>query len=110
MVHAMHVVTIALMVGAVSMKTLVPLLEHRQEIRRKIMRRFWLYTETMIVALTVLLLVGCTGSQFLNSVSNSSVGSSAIPKPNGATPNCQNQTWCHNGWCSTHCEATISGN
>lgn len=75
------------------------------------MCRFGLYFQSVIIALIVLILAGCAGSStYLTSISNKNAGSvgSDIPRPDSATSKCQNQTWCHNGWCSTHCEATSS--
>lgn len=75
------------------------------------MRRFWLYCQSVIVALVVLMLTGCAGSSsYLTSISNKNAGSvgSDIPQPDSAVSKCQTQTWCHNGWCSTHCQTTPS--
>lgn len=78
------------------------------------MHRLFLCFQTIFIVLSVLLLAGCANpTEYVNSISNKnggSVGASEIPQPGNATSKCQNQNWCHNGWCSTHCEEATSAN
>gem|GEM_PF-4859341 len=56
----------------------------------------------------LLSLSGCTGwgSKVMNDISNKHDGSLITPQTQGtAAPSNQKcDQWCHNGWCSTHCE------
>lgn len=69
------------------------------------MRRFWLYIQSLVVMLAVLMLVGCAGTYATNASNKNGSVNTEIPQPNGSASKCKDQTWCHNGWCSTHCEA-----
>ena len=60
------------------------------------------------------LLSGCSGwgSSVMTSISNKHDGSLINP-PNqkAAAPSNQKcNQWCHNGWCSTHCEPVVKQN
>ena len=68
------------------------------------MRSFKLF-QTLLVVLGIALLSGCSmfGS-YATSVSNKN------PDTENTTPaNQKCNNWCHNGWCSTHCEPAVSG-
>lgn len=62
----------------------------------------------LIISITATsLLVGCS---YMNEVSNKNP---TIETPVGlkpATPKTSCQDWCHNGWCSTHCENISTSN
>lgn len=50
-----------------------------------------------------LMLSGCAGMyQTVNDASNKHDGSLINPPADTATPKCDQ--WCHNGWCSSHCQ------
>jgi len=56
----------------------------------------------LLLPLIAALLCACTGFQnFIQDVSNKSQPAAAAP---AAKPAQQCNQWCHNGWCSTHCE------
>lgn len=53
------------------------------------------------------LLSGCEewGSKVMTDISNKHDGSLINPRQPATAPIKQNcNQWCHNGWCSTHCE------
>ena len=59
------------------------------------------------VIISMLMLSGCSFmSQKLTDISNKNAGSlTSEPKPQAGSPAQKCNQWCHNGWCSTHCEA-----
>lgn len=62
----------------------------------------------MLVVIGVMLLSNCSGwgQQVMTSISNKHDGSSIRPQNSVATApsNQKCNQWCHNGWCTTHCE------
>ena len=61
------------------------------------------------IVISVLSLTGCGnwGQHYLTNISNKNAGSIKTTTPQTTTTPTQNQKcnqWCHNGWCSTHCE------
>lgn len=61
----------------------------------------------IISVVAVSLLVSCS---YMTEVSNKNppIQTPAGLKP--ATPKTSCQDWCHNGWCSTHCESVGTSN
>lgn len=58
--------------------------------------------------LFVMALAGCSNTgQYLTQVSNKNAKdmTSNNGTANSTAPQCQTETWCHNGWCSSHCES-----
>lgn len=70
------------------------------------MRRF------IFIVLMCLSLSGCGAwtHQMLTNVSNKNDGSVIQSDKNhtGTASNKQCNQWCHNGWCSTHCETVVN--
>lgn len=67
--------------------------------------RFLLQIRYVFIILGILSLTSCTSmfGSYSTAVSNKNPDT-AIQKP--VNQHCNN--WCHNGWCSTHCEPTTS--
>ena len=64
-----------------------------------------MFFRTCIFLIIIFLLSGCAAlNQMMQGVSNKRTESAPAPTP---TPKCEN--WCHNGWCSTHCENSPNG-
>lgn len=59
----------------------------------------------ILPVLLVMALGGCTG-QYLTQASNKNPSGMVSANANAANAaaQCQKETWCHNGWCSSHCE------
>jgi len=70
------------------------------------MRSFSLF-RNMLVILTVVMLSACSSvGQYMTGVSNKNPDA---VKSADSNQKCDN--WCHNGWCSSHCEGdSSSGN
>jgi hypothetical protein len=66
------------------------------------------------IILGLMLLSGCSsmGSEMMNSVSSKHDGSlmKGGESKTAAVANKNCNQWCHNGWCSTHCEPVATGN
>lgn len=62
--------------------------------------------KSIVVVFGALLLSSCAGlHQMMSNVSNKNGGSiPAKTETAQTTPAQKCQSWCHNGWCSTHCE------
>jgi hypothetical protein len=72
----------------------------------KTMRRFISLLQILFVVLGVSLLSGCA---YMTDVSNKNPDIQQTPvglKASEPKSVCKN--WCHNGWCSTHCENSAS--
>lgn len=72
---------------------------------RRIFLNFFYYG---LIAVSFLLLSSCSGlsTHFATAISNKNGGSITSGNKNGisAPGNQQCNKWCHNGWCSIHCE------
>ncbi len=68
------------------------------------MHSLFSFFRIIFVAGGMLVLAGCSGwQQYMNNASNKNPD---MPKQTAAqTSSIQKcHSWCHNGWCSTHCE------
>ncbi len=62
------------------------------------MRHFLSVLKIVVVASSLMLLASCAMN---------APATKPIPNPGGASAACHD--WCHNGWCSTHCENLDDG-
>lgn len=67
-----------------------------------------LFCRNVLIAMSALILSSCASfHQLASNVSNKNADmpkTQATTQSAGVTSTCNN--WCHNGWCSTHCENT----
>src|SRR3990167_1813904 len=102
MVRVMHVVTTAALVVVTLTQKLVR--HHKIELEKIIMRHFISVCQILFIAISISMLAGCS---YITSVSNKNPDIQTTPKGlKAAEPKTSCQNWCHNGWCSTHCETT----
>lgn len=57
--------------------------------------------QLILISISLVTLSGCTNWMQLTNAPAKQDAPNQIPQPIQRT--CKN--WCHNGWCSTHCEA-----
>lgn len=64
----------------------------------------------ILILFSLLSLSGCSGwNSYMNSVSNKYNQSSDDVNAKSSVANKEKcNQWCHNGWCSTHCEQVTS--
>lgn len=66
----------------------------------------FIFCRTLFAVIALLLLTGCaTLSNYATGISNKNPDTVVKTEP---AQKCD--TWCHNGWCSEHCEPAVSGN
>ena len=64
------------------------------------------FIKLMSALLVISLLTGCTGSAaMVGGVSRKYDSKQGMPSNQSQ----QCHQWCHNGWCSTHCDPVMSG-